>query len=203
MKKNTLIKLLVLPLLTLVLIACSQEKTKEKTKKDQNKTTMIAPNQDKRASFEKISIASREENFKNGTSLEELKTLYGEPNSHDTKPAGDVTLESYTWTFDQVTITASLYENSTIIKSIQNFIFNRDLNLGLKEYNKIKEGMTYNQVTKILTEPDDYTQAISTDSEQLQAVWISGLKTNAQGANISLTFQDGKLTKKSQNALLK
>lgn len=63
--------------------------------------------------------------------------------------------------------------------------------------------MTYNQVTKILTEPDDYTQAISTDKEQLQAVWISGLKTDSQGANISLIFEDGKLTKKSQNALLK
>ncbi|WNZ96613.1 DUF3862 domain-containing protein [Streptococcus iniae] len=203
MKKNTIITLLVLPLLTMMLIACSKHNAKDSTKKEEKKATMIAANQDKRVAFEKISIASRHENFKNGTSLEELKTLYGEPNKHDTKPAGDVTLDSYTWTFDQVTITASLYENSTIIKSIQNFIFNRDLKLGLKEYNKIKEGMTYNQVTKILTEPDDYTQAISTDKEQLQAVWISGLKTDSQGANISLIFEDGKLTKKSQNALLK
>ena len=60
MKKNTIITLLVLPLLTMMLIACSKHNAKDSAKKEEKKATMIAANQDKRAAFEKISIASRQ-----------------------------------------------------------------------------------------------------------------------------------------------
>lgn len=63
--------------------------------------------------------------------------------------------------------------------------------------------MTYNQVTKILTEPDDFTMASSSERDQIQAIWISGLKTNNRSANITLIFENDKLVSMSQKSLMK
>ncbi|MGT2887255.1 DUF3862 domain-containing protein [Streptococcus didelphis] len=156
---------------------------------------------DKRTSFEKIKVANAQGDFKGGSSLEDLKALYGEPSEHQEKPAGNVTLNAYTWVFDRVRIQANLFENSTIVKSISNFAYDRDYIISLKKYNQIKKGMSYSQVTSILTEPDDYTQASSSDKEQLQAIWISGLKATDKGANITLLFENNQLVEKSQKGL--
>ncbi|EHI69447.1 hypothetical protein STRIC_1070 [Streptococcus ictaluri 707-05] len=61
--------------------------------------------------------------------------------------------------------------------------------------------MNYEEAKKILTQPDNYSQAASSDKESLQAVWISGLKTHAQGAHISLLFENNQLVEMSQIGL--
>ncbi|HEQ8155774.1 TPA: DUF3862 domain-containing protein, partial [Streptococcus pyogenes] len=52
-----------------------------------------------------------------------------------------------------------------------------------------------------LTEPDNYSQASSSDHQTLQAIWVSGLKTDTSGANISLVFENNQLTEMSQVGL--
>ncbi|HEQ0357022.1 TPA: DUF3862 domain-containing protein [Streptococcus pyogenes] len=61
--------------------------------------------------------------------------------------------------------------------------------------------MSYEDVKKILTEPDNYSQASSSDHQTLQAIWVSGLKTDTSGANISLVFENNQLTEMSQVGL--
>ncbi|BAN93608.1 hypothetical protein HMPREF9964_0585 [Streptococcus dysgalactiae subsp. equisimilis SK1249] len=61
--------------------------------------------------------------------------------------------------------------------------------------------MSYEAVKQILTEPDNYSQASSSDNQSLQAIWISGLKTETNGANISLVFENNQLTEMSQTGL--
>lgn len=62
--------------------------------------------------------------------------------------------------------------------------------------------MSYNEVTKILTEPDDYSHASSSDKSQLQAIWVSGLKTKTRGSHISLLFENDQLIEMSQTGLI-
>lgn len=61
--------------------------------------------------------------------------------------------------------------------------------------------MTYDEVKQLLTEPDNYSQANSSEKETIQAIWISGLKAQTQGANIALTFENNQLTEMSQVGL--
>lgn len=201
-----LVNILLIPTLCLSVAACSNKTEKSKKTDDKTvldkKTNQVAPQQEKRLAFEKIKVASSKNQFKGGSTLEELKELYGEPSKHEQKPAGNVKLDVYIWKFDRVEITINMFQNSTIVKSIANFAFARDLNISLKDYNKVKKGMTYNQVTKILTEPDDYTMATSSDRDQIQAIWISGLKSNVRGANITLVFENDKLVTMSQKGLM-
>lgn len=207
MKKSSFILTLLLPVLCFSMVSCGKNSENKTSSKDKPsliaKSQETAPHQDKRLAFEKIHIASADQEFKGGSSIEDLTSLFGNPSKHEKKPAGNVTLDNYTWTFDKVTIQANMYQNSTIVKSIANFAFNRKPKISLKDYNKLQKGMTYNQVTKILTEPDDYTHASSSDKIQLQAVWISGLKTNTQGSHINLLFENDKLIQLSQRGLLK
>ena len=95
----------------------------------------------------------------------------------------------------------NLYQNSSIVKTISNFAFIRDLNLSQKDYQKLQKEMSYDQVKQILTEPDNYSQASSSDKQILQATWISGLKTETNGANISLVFENNQLIEMSQVGL--
>lgn len=204
MKKHTVLSFLMLPLLVASLSACST--SKDKTTPPSSKTTTTAEvqkadHQDIRANVEKIKLATAAAEFKGGTSLEELIALFGQPTQHEKRPAGSVTLDSYTWKFDQVTLNVNLYDNSSIVKTISNFAFVRDLNLSQKDYQKLKKGMSYEAVKQILTEPDNYSQASSSDNQSLQAIWISGLKTETNGANISLAFENNQLTEMSQTGL--
>ncbi|GEM_PF-312143 len=202
-------KITILGLLCLSLISCGNEssnKNSNPTSSDKPSLTpakkQTADHQDKRLAFEKIKVATSQNQFKGGTTLQELKELYGEPSKHESKPAGNVNLDNYTWNFDQVTIHVNLFQDSTVVKNIQNFAFVREPFISLKDYQKLKKGMTYSEVTKIIAEPDDYTTASSTDVVQVQAIWLSGLKTNSGNANIQLLFENDKLTKISQQGLI-
>lgn len=195
--------LLTLPCFGILLIACSSSKVSDhkEAKKAPQVQVKQAEHQDIRAKFEKVTLAKADSGFTGGTTLEELTDLFGEPASHSTRPAGNVSLDSYVWKFDHVAVTIDLYENSSILKTIANFAFQRDLSLSQKEYKKLQKGMTYAEVKKLLTEPDNYSQASSSDKESLQAIWISGLKTHVNGANISLSFENDQLTEMSQVGL--
>ncbi|VDC41984.1 hypothetical protein FMV2238Y02_04070 [Streptococcus canis] len=204
MTKQTAFSLLVLPLLALFLSACSPKKEK-KVQQSKDTTTLTetrkADHQEVRAHFEKIKLATAASEFKGGSNLEDLTALFGQPSHHEEKLAGSVTLDAYTWNFDQVTLNVNLYQNSSIVKTISNFAFIRDLNSSQKDYQKLQKGMSYDHVKQILTEPDNYSQAFSSDKQILQATWISGLKTETNGANISLVFENNQLTEMSQVGL--
>ncbi|VEF06028.1 lipoprotein [Streptococcus equi subsp. zooepidemicus] len=203
MKHQSLTSLLSLPLLIFCLSACSSHKVKKEHSKEATAITDTrkAEHQDIRAKMEKVKLATASTDFKGGTSLEELIAIFEQPTQHEEKPAGSVKLDSYTWQFDHVTVNINLYENSSIVKTIANFAFIRDLALSLKDYNSLKKGMTYDEVKQLLTEPDNYSQANSSEKETIQAIWISGLKAQTQGANIALTFENNQLTEMSQVGL--
>ena len=58
--------------------------------------------------------------------LDSLKAGFGEPSSTSQEQAGDAKLDVYNWQYDNVVVTAKLFNNSTVVKSISNFSYVRD-----------------------------------------------------------------------------
>lgn len=189
------------------LVACSQPQKPRHSAKKRPLTIMQSdsePTQDPkvRLQFNDIKTATVQDNFQNGTTLEQIKSFYGEPKTHTTKPAGDVTLDVYTWTIDKATITVQLFQNSTVAKAISNFAFERKKTITETIYTKeIQNGMTFTRATEILGQADVYSQSVSSDGEEIQAIWSSNLKGTDNARHIKLIFKDGKLVEKSQYGL--
>lgn len=199
-KRISIITGLCLTILTLG--ACSSQSQSNKTETTTSTTQLqTAKHQDVRFNVDKIKVGSKDENFKGGSSLAELKSLFGEPAKQFDTPAGDVTLKGYTWTFDNVSVTAQLLEDSTIVRTINNFQFVRDAKITQKQYNKLENGISFTQVKDILGVPDTLSEAISSDKAELQASWTSGIKSSTSNPNITLTFENGQLTSKTQVGL--
>lgn len=203
-------KLLLITTITLALISLSACSSNKNTKPQANKEALntlqskTEPQQDPqvRLKFNDIKTATAADDFKGGTPLEQLKALYGEPKSHTTKPAGDVTLDVYTWDVDGVIISAQLFEDSTIARAISNFAFDRKQTVTKKIYDeKLPNDLTFTEVTEIIGQPDVMSQAVSSDGEQLQALWSSNLKGKDSTRQIELIFKNGKLSEKSQKGL--
>ncbi|MGQ9413308.1 DUF3862 domain-containing protein [Streptococcus pluranimalium] len=203
-------KLLLITTITLALISLSACSSNKNTKPQANKEALntlqskTEPQQDPqvRLKFNDIKTATAADDFKGGTPLEQLKALYGEPKSHETKPAGDVTLDVYTWDVDGVIISAQLFEDSTIARAISNFAFDRKQTVTKKIYDeKLPNDLTFTEVTEIIGQPDVMSQAVSSDGEQLQALWSSNLKGKDNTRQIELIFKNGKLSEKSQKGL--
>ncbi|MXQ48246.1 DUF3862 domain-containing protein [Streptococcus pneumoniae] len=203
-------KLLLITTITLALISLSACSSNKNTKPQANKEALntlqskTEPQQDPhvRLKFNDIKTATAADDFKGGTPLEQIKALYGEPKSHETKPAGDVTLDVYTWDVDGVIISAQLFEDSTIARAISNFAFDRKQTVTKKIYDeKLPNDLTFTEVTEIIGQPDVMSQAVSSDGEQLQALWSSNLKGKDNTRQIELIFKNGKLSEKSQKGL--
>ena len=203
-------KLLPITTITLALISLSACSSNKNTKPQANKEALntlqskTEPQQDPqvRLKFNDIKTATAADDFKGGTPLEQIKALYGEPKSHTTKPAGDVTLDVYTWDVDGVIISAQLFEDSTIARAISNFAFDRKQTVTKKIYDeKLPNDLTFTEVTEIIGQPDVMSQAVSSDGEQLQALWSSNLKGKDNTRQIELIFKNGKLSEKSQKGL--
>lgn len=184
-----------------LLNACSKQDNVKTITADTSAQTFTAPHEDIRLKFDTIKVASADSDFIGGSSLEELKSLFGEPVSSEDIPAGSVTLNSYKWSFDNITINVQLYKDSTIGRAISNFSFIRKETITKKEYNQLKDGISYSEAIKILGEPDDLSQVSSSDNETIQALWGSNIQSSASSANISLIFENKTLVKKTSSGL--
>ncbi|MFC5631603.1 MULTISPECIES: DUF3862 domain-containing protein [Streptococcus] len=211
MKKNLLF--LGLGIFFLCLSACSSKKdTEVKTVENVTLDTNVVKkdttpiHQDIRLKFNDIQLASAANEFKGGTNLEGLKNLFGEPMSHETVPAGSVSVDLYTWNFDQVSLRVHIYQDSSIVRSISNFQFNREETITKSDVDALKisqeniPGDSFKAISDKLGQPDVMSQAVSSEKEEIQAVWTSGLKTDS-GATLILDFENNALVRVEQNGI--
>lgn len=187
-------------LLSATLAACSTTDKTTETSSSVQPQQIVAKHSDVRLKFNQITLAKADQEFQGGTNLATLKELFGEPASHEQAPAGDVTLDVYTWQFEHVEVSVQLYQDNAIVRTISNFYFIRDPKIDVKTFEKVTDGMTYTQAVDLLGEPDVLSQAVSSEKEELQALWVSGLKTDNQ-AQIQLLFENNALKTKNQTGL--
>ncbi|TWT12162.1 DUF3862 domain-containing protein [Streptococcus sp. sy004] len=200
-----------LALSVMLLAACSSNQTQKVTTKESlqvEQSWLTEPStsnhEDVRMKFEQIKLGEEANDFKGGSNLDELIALFGQPSKHETKEAGEnVTVDVYTWNFDQVELSVQQFENSAISRSISNFNFVREERVTFDDYKSLTEGMSFDQAVEKLGRPDVMAQVVSTGKSSIQAIWSSGLKKggNASAANIELIFEQNGLVKKTQNGL--
>lgn len=202
MKHKWMIGLLGLSVMTLV--ACGKDDKSADTVN--NDTALVqqikAPQEDKRLIFNQIKLGRIATDFKGGSTIEEVKAMLGEPLSSEKVEAGkDIFLDSLNWQFDGVSITARFFENGAISKSISNFAFIRDAKISLTDFEAIPEEEAYQKLFDQFGQPDVMSESVSSDSEQVQAIWTSNLYRDKTDAFMELTFENKVLVKKVQNGL--
>lgn len=141
--------------------------------------------------------------FLEDRNLDSLKGWFGEPTSTSQEQAGDAKLDVYNWQYDNVVVTAKLFNNSTVVKSISNFSYVRDPKITLKMYEDLKNGTSYDNAVKTLGAPDVYSIAVSSDATMTQALWSSNLVAKkGETGSLTLNFKNGALENKSQANLI-
>lgn len=188
MKK--LLSLTVLGLSLFTLAACGKSSSKTETKgslDNEASKILTVKHGNVRQNFDKITMANASQEFSGGSNLDSLKGWFGEPSSTSQEQAGDAKLDVYNWQYDNVVVTAKLFNNSTVVKSISNFSYVRDPKITLKMYENLKNGTSYDDAVKTLGTPDVYSIAVSSDATMTQALWSSNLVAK-KGETGSLTL---------------
>ena len=151
MKK--LLSLTVLGLSLFTLAACGKSSSKTETKgslDNEASKILTVKHGNVRQNFDKIIMANASQEFSGGSNLDSLKGWFGEPSSTSQEQAGDAKLDVYNWQYDNVVVTAKLFNNNTVVKSISNFSYVRDPKITLKMYENLKMELAMTMLSKRL-----------------------------------------------------
>lgn len=139
--------------LTFTLAACGKSSSKTETKgslDNEASKILTVKHGNVRQNFDKITMANASQEFSGGSNLDSLKGWFGEPSSTSQEQAGDAKLDVYNWQYDNVVVTAKLFNNSTVVKSISNFSYVRDPKITLKMYENLKMELAMTMLSKRL-----------------------------------------------------
>ncbi|MGT2925939.1 DUF3862 domain-containing protein [Streptococcus cuniculipharyngis] len=205
MKKLSLISLTLLS--SLALAACSKSNstsqtptvepiTTESTSSSSSQTPVV--NTQLRQQFDTILVGDSSQAGEGGSTLEEVKALLGEPTSTTTSELNGLSTEELTWVDGDTTITLAINQGKTVNKAISGFLFNRDRNLSLTNFNELAEGTSYSDVLAVWGEPDVYTESKIMGTKSVGATWFSNVKGKDVTANAFLVFTDDQLAQKTE-----
>ena len=128
--------------------------------------------------------------IKMGSKYEDVVVIIGKGTEKiPTKVDG---IKTYTWNGEDIKIDVTVNKNIVNIKS-QTCLNVINDKVTLKKYNKVKEGMSYNEVKSILGEGQVEAQVKVINIESTKYVW-----TNKNDADIECIFTDDKMERKNQ-----
>lgn len=164
------------------------------------KKKKVSKKQKVRNNFDKIMVGDMANMGEGGSTIDDLKKMFGEPNSTSTSQIDGVNSQDLTWNKSGITITIQFIENKAVARSITGFQYLRKDVIGLKEYNTLADGTSYDQVVSQFKQPDSITETIIMGSKTTMATWVTGVK-GSFGSNMVLTFTDNSLSGKAQSNL--
>lgn len=146
-----------------------------------------APKDNKKYSYDKFMKVSM------GMTYDQVKAILGDGTEESSSGDGDTKTVSYSWKNDDGGNISVMIQGNKVITKAQAFLKSMDAKVTMDKYNKIKNGMTYDQVKTILGEGQltSQTEIVGIKDEIYE--WI-----NSDGANMSVTFQGGKVDTKAQ-----
>lgn len=165
----------------------SQQVSNSKTTITNTQSQSESKSEDKKYSYDKFMKISM------GMTYEQVKAILGEGVEESSSGDGKLKTVSYSWQNDDGSNISVMLQGNKVINKAQAFLQSMDANITLDKYNKISNGMTYNQVKKILGEGQltSQGQLLGTKTEIYE--WI-----NSDGSNMNVTFQNGKVESKAQ-----
>lgn len=152
--------------------------------------TESKPKDDKKYSYSKFMQITM------GMTYEQVKGILGEGTEQSSTGDGDTKTITYAWkNYDGTNISVEI-QGGKVVNKAQAMLQSMDANVTMEKYNKINNGMTYDQVKAVLGEGQlvSQTDLLGTKGEIYE--WI-----NAGGPNMNVTFQDGKVQAKTQMEL--
>lgn len=210
MKKVSLLGLSLLSVISLA--ACSQKSSNSQTptvetisSSDQATTSSsqeLVVNTELRQKFDSIMVGDASNAGEGGQSLEEIKTLLGEPKTTSATEVNGVSAEQLSWTDGDVTISAAFVDGKVVNKAITGFLFKRDSNIGLTNFNELALGTSYADVVAVWGEPDIYTESKVLGTKSVGATWFSNIKGSDPAANAFLVFADDVVAQKEQTDMI-
>lgn len=206
MKKKYLVAATGLALLGLSMSACSSNNGSKdnsaKTSQQKKKDEVISQNKELRNKFDQIKVGNFLSGGEGGSTIEEVKQMLGDPTSTTTTSSNGVEVKQLTWTKGAVTVAIQTLKSDKVVsKEITGFKWGkRDEKLTLGDFNNIADGSTYQSLVDKYGEPDGLHEANVAGTKITNAVWLTGIKGD-DGANATLSFENDKLTSKTQTKL--
>lgn len=154
----------------------NEEKTPEKDKKEDSKITY--------ENFLKVAM---------GQSYEDVCALLGEGVESSSADIGGVSSKNYSWKAKGIANMNVTVQDGVIVGKAQAGLKAGNVNVTLDKYNSVKEGMSLEEVNKILGEGELITENKIMDMGSSMYAWI-----NKDASNCNITFQDGVVTMKAQ-----
>lgn len=157
------------------------------TSNSSGNTSTTTKKDDKKYSMDKFNQITM------GMTYDQVKKVLGDGTEDSSSGDGDEKTVTYSWKNDDGSnITVEVQGNKVVTKA-QAMLQSMDAKVTMDKYNKINNGMTYDQVKAILGEGQltSQTEMLGTKDEIYE--W-----TNSDGSNMNVTFQDGKVDTKAQ-----
>lgn len=153
-----------------------------------SKTTETSkPKDDKKYSMSKFMQVSM------GMTYDQVKAVLGDGTEESSSGDGDTKTISYAWKNSDGSNISVMLQGNKVVTKAQAFLQGMDAKVTMDKYNKINNGMTYDQVKSILGDGQLASQSLIMNIKDEIYSWI-----NADGSNMNVTFQGGKVDTKAQ-----
>ena len=161
--------------------------------------------------FNKIKIADTSSIKQgDGLTLSEAKKLFGQPTNLSSNKNNDVSSDFANWTYnrtsttDSISLSISFTNKIAVSKALIGIQVKRPKKIDLTTFNNIKISDSYENVIKVLGQPNGITESISQKKVSKTAIYSSDLNTASEDknkANVTFVFNGGKLISKNQTGL--
>lgn len=130
-----------------------------------------------------------------GMTYNQVEKILGKGIEEASSGEGDTKTITYTWKNDDVSNIFVEIRQGKVVNKSQAMLKNMDAKVTLDNYKKINMGMNYKQVKAILGEGQLASQtSLDGDKDENEMYeWI-----NDDGSNMNITFEDGKVSTKTQ-----
>ena len=128
-----------------------------------------------------------------GMTYDQVKAILGDGTEESSTGDGADKTVSYTWKNDDGGNISVMIQGTKVTNKAQAGLQSMDAKVTMEKYNKIKSGMTYDQVKEILGEGQLISETELMGTKDQMYEWI-----NSDGANMNITFQNGKVDTKTQ-----
>lgn len=200
MKKKAYIAASVIALLGIATSACSSS-NKTNTPKKNTSTKVVSQDKNFRKKYDQIEVGELSNHGEGGFSVQQVEDLLGKPSASTESTLMNYKVKSETWTKGSVTITVEFESDKVVSKDITGFKWSgRPEKLNLSAYDNLQNGTSYDEIVKQYGEPDSLNESKMLGKETISAIWLTGVKGES-GASVTLTFDNGQLTAKTQSNL--
>lgn len=200
--KKKIVTMLLCGAVAFALTACGSSGSSTDTSKTSSTTTETSVAQEETSSTSESDAGVTKANYKKvkkGMTYDEVKALFGEDGEEQSSSsAAGQEGTTYTWESDDFGAVSVVFVNDKVASKAQAGVDTSDSAVTLKQYKKVKTGMTYKKVVKIFgSEGTENASSSAAGSTGKVYTW-SG---EATGSTVSITFVDNKVQSKAQVGL--